>query len=81
MDLTIKSQTFPFILKISGNISQADYEWRIRPILEEVNSFDLDFVLSKIKSIKEWSRERGQRFRIKANFFFKVVFFLFNKSH
>jgi len=81
MDLTIKSQTFPFVLKISGNISQADYEWRIKPILIDVNSFDLDFVLSKIKNIREWSIDRGQQFKIKASFFFKVVFFLFNKSH
>lgn len=80
MELLIKSTNFPFQLKISGNISRIDYEWKIRPFLDEINSLTLDEVMIYLRSIKDWAIDRGNEFKLRANFLFKVLFYLFQNK-
>jgi hypothetical protein len=79
----ISSKPFNLQIEICGNISVAEYEWRIAPLKSKFNKisfYSLDMLFESINRIKEWCIEKGNSFNIKANFRFKILYFLFNKS-
>lgn len=82
MKLAYESSALPFYFEINGQLSQIDYSWKIQPILEalkdfdhEIESFnDLFYMLFKVK---EWCREKGFSFILRATFLFKASFYMF----
>ena len=80
--VTISSKPLNFQIEICGNISQAEYQWKIIPIsnIEKIDNNTLDRLFQSIDIIKKWCVEKGNSFHIKSNIRFKILYYLFNIS-
>lgn len=78
----ICSKTLNFQIEICGNISQAEYQWKIIPLskINKIDYYTLDKLFQSIDIIKKWCIEKGNSFHMKATLKFKFLYFLFNKS-
>lgn len=71
-------------ISILGNISEIDYQWRIKPLkyllehFTDTNSY-FDQLFNAIYKLQKWAKEKRIKIRIFANNLFKTTYFFFCK--
>ncbi len=71
-------------ISIAGNISEIDYQWRIKPLkdllehfIDENNYFDKLF--DAIYRLQRWAEEKRLKIKIYADYLFKTTYYFFCK--
>jgi hypothetical protein len=80
MKLQLVSTPTRFSINLDGHISEAEYAWKIFPLIENQNS-DFEVIFEKLKKLRDWAQMRKIGFKLKASFLFKSAFFCFCKLH
>jgi hypothetical protein len=73
MLISIKSKVFPVRIKISGNINQIQYTWRVEPLLKYVNTFNLHEFLVALKNFMLWSATSNIECTYQAPFAYRMA--------
>ncbi len=73
MLMNIKSRVFPIKVKISGEINQIQYTWKIEPLLKYVNTFNLHEFLTELKKLILWSKANNVECTYQAPFKYRLA--------
>lgn len=71
-------------VSISGNITEIDYQWFIRPLVEILDRFEnkdsyFDKLFEILYKLQNWAKEKMIELNIKANAIFKTTYYFFCK--
>lgn len=71
-------------ISIAGNISEIDYEWKIKPLkfllehfIDDNDYFDALF--NAIYVLQRWAKEKKLKIKIYASYLFKIAYYFFCK--
>jgi hypothetical protein len=71
----------PFSFDIEGNISEIDYAWRIDPLVQCIQSRNLDGIFYNLWKLKAWAKDKHAAIKYKSTLAFRLTYFLFRRHN
>jgi len=76
MLLRIRSDILPVSISVSGKINQIQYSWKLEPVLQYINTFDLHNFFLSLKQFLSWSKENNVVCKYEAPLLYKMAIWL-----
>jgi len=76
MLLRITSNSLPISISVSGSISQIQYVWRLEPVLQYINTFDLHRFFVSFKRFLSWSKVNNVVCKYDAPLLYRMAIWL-----